>query len=84
MEQISIHVISNNLKQDLLLNKKKHSDALKFNKTDKLKQFESIILKKQTVDRLKEVKQLQNNIKLDYLEYSAKRGKPWRFSFSKY
>ena len=56
-------------------------------KMDKLnKQIESIFPKQQLndliIDKLKEVKQLQNNIKADYLESKKKRGK--HDSFSKY
>ena len=57
----------------------KKVDALKFinlsNKIHELKQIESIFLKKQLndliIDKLKEIMQLQSNIKLDTLEYTA-------------
>ena len=48
---------------------KKHVDALKsLNLSIK-------ILNDLIIDKLKEIKQLQNNIKLDTLEYAAKREK---------
>ena len=49
--------------------RKKHVDALKsLNLCIE-------ILNNLTIDKLKEIKQLQNNIKLDTLEYAAKREK---------
>ena len=51
-----------------------------------LKQIESIFPKSQfndlIIDKLKEIMWLQNNIKLDDLEYTTKRGK--RYNFSRY
>ena len=57
-----------------------------FNKTDELKQIENIFPQKQltglVTDKLKKIRKLQNKIKLDDLEYTAKRGK--HYNFSKY
>ena len=62
----------------------KQVDALKSlkrpNKTDKLRQIDSIFPKKKQLNHLiidgpKEIIQLQNNVKLDDLEYTPKRGK---------
>ena len=59
----------------------KHVDALKSlkicNKTDELKQIDVIFPNNQLndliINKLKEIMQLQNNIKLDDLEYTTKR-----------
>ena len=56
------------------------------NKIDELKQIESVFPKNQVtdliIDKLKEIVQLQNNIKLDDLEHTAKEGT--RYNFSRY
>ena len=48
-----------------------------FNKVDKLKQIESIFQKNHLndliIDKPKEIMQLQDNVKLDDLEYLAKK-----------
>ena len=62
-------------------------DVLKFlnfsNKINELKQIESIFPKNTLnyliFDQIKNTMQLQNNIKLGNLEYSAKRGKCYNF-----
>ena len=67
----------------------KQFDSLKYlnlpNKLE-LKQIENIFPRNQLndliIDKLKEIMQLQYNIKLDDLEYTAKRGK--RYNFSRY
>ena len=52
---------------------------MKNNKIHELKQIDSIFPKDQLddliIDKLKEIRQLQNNIKLDNLEYTTKREK---------
>ena len=52
---------------------------MKNNKIHELKQIDSIFPKHQLddliIDKLKEIRQLQNNIKLDNLEYTTKREK---------
>ena len=56
------------------------------NKINELKQIENVFLKNQVndliIDIVKEIVPLQNNIKLDDLEYTTKRGK--RYDFSRY
>ena len=56
------------------------------NKIDELKRIQSVFpkiqLKSLIINKLKELMQLQKNIKLDYLEYTAERGK--RYNFNKY
>ena len=67
---------------------KKKVDTLKSlnlsNKTDESNQVESIFFQNQLIDliidRIEEIMQLQNNIKLDKLEYKSKRGKCFGFS----
>ena len=60
--------------------------SLNPNKINELEQIESIFPKNQVndliIDKLKEIVQLQNNIKLDDLEYTKKRRK--RYNFSRY
>ena len=55
-------------------------------KIDELKQIEGVFSRNQlndlVIDKLKEIMQLKNNIKLDNLGYTTKRGKI--YSFSKY
>ena len=56
------------------------------NKINELKQIENVFLKNQVndliIDIVKEIVPLQNNIRLDDLEYTTKRGK--RYDFSRY
>ena len=56
------------------------------NKIEEFKQTESIFPRNQLsdliIDKLREIMQLQSNIKLDNLEYTTKRGK--RYNFSRY
>ena len=78
----------------LLLNKHLQETALVFASSSQSheeiesagKQIENIFPQKQltglVTDKLKKIRKLQNKIKLDDLEYTAKRGK--NYSFSKY
>ena len=66
----------------------KQADALKSlnlsHKIGELKQIEIVFPKNQLndfiIDKLKEIIQLQDNIKVDHLEYTTKGGKHYNFS----